>query len=67
MDLLPQNVCRMAELNAQHADLPGDFAELTLVAISERMDILAIATLDSDFDLYRRYRKQPLDRVFRPE
>lgn len=66
-DLLPQDFCRIAELNAQYADLPGDFADLTLVAISERLDISAIATLDSDFDLYRRYRKQPFDRVFLPE
>lgn len=25
-----------------------------------------IATLDSDFDIYRRYRKQPFERVFLP-
>lgn len=54
------------ELNAQYADLPGDFADLCLVAISERLDISAIATLDSDFDVYRRYRKQPRERVFLP-
>ena len=40
------------------ADLPGDFADLALVAISEKLDIPAIATLDRDFDIYRRYRKQ---------
>ncbi|WP_299402137.1 PIN domain-containing protein [Acaryochloris sp. IP29b_bin.148] len=66
-ELLPQDFCRIAELNAQYADLPGDFADLTLVAIAERMDISAIATLDSDFDVYRRYRKQPFARVLRPE
>lgn len=27
----------------------------------------AIATLDSDFDIYRRYRKQPFERIFIPE
>jgi uncharacterized protein len=64
--LLPQDFTRIAELNAQYADLPGDFADLSLIAISERLDISAIATLDSDFDIYRRYRKQPFERVFRP-
>ena len=53
--------------NEQYADLPGDFADLSLVAISERLNIPAIATLDSDFDVYRRYRKQAFERVFRPE
>ncbi len=62
--LLPQDFSRIAELNAQYADLPGDFADLTLIAISERLNIAAIATLDSDFDVYRRYRKQPFERVF---
>ncbi|MBW4632198.1 MAG: PIN domain-containing protein [Iphinoe sp. HA4291-MV1] len=63
--LLPQDFTRIAELNAQYADLPGDFADLSLIAISERLDISAIATLDKDFDIYRRYRRQSFERVFR--
>ncbi|MCY7367538.1 MAG: PIN domain-containing protein [Chamaesiphon sp.] len=65
--LLPQDFTRIAELNAQYADLPGDFADLSLVAISERLNIGTIATLDSDFDIYRRYRKQPFERIFIPK
>jgi uncharacterized protein len=65
--LLTQDFTRIAELNAQYADLPGDFADLSLIAISERLDISVIATLDSDFDIYRRYRKQPFERIFLPE
>lgn len=57
---------RIAELNAKYADLPEDFADLALIAISERLEIEAIATLDGDFDVYRRYRKQPFERMFRP-
>lgn len=64
--LLSTDFERIAELNAQYADLPGDFSDLALVTISERLNIEAIATLDKDFDIYRRYRKQPFDRVFRP-
>jgi predicted nucleic acid-binding protein len=62
--LLPQDFTRVAEQNTQYADLPGDFADLSLIAISERLDIGAIATLDGDFDIYRRYRKQPFERIF---
>lgn len=36
------------------------------VAVSERLNISAIATLDKDFDIYRRYRRQPFLRVFLP-
>ena len=64
--LLPQDFTRIAELNAQYADLPGDFADLSLIAISERLQIAVIATLDKDFDIYRRYRRLPFERVFRP-
>lgn len=64
--LIPQDFTRILELNQQYADLPGDFADLSLVAISERLDIAAIATLDKDFNIYRRYRRQPFDRIFTP-
>lgn len=58
---------RIAELNSQYSDLPADFSDLALVAISERLDISRIATLDKDFDVYRRYRNQPFERVFYPK
>ncbi|MBD0266498.1 MAG: hypothetical protein ICV78_28405 [Tolypothrix sp. Co-bin9] len=62
-----EDFARIAELNAQYASLPGDFADLSLVAVSERLNISAIATLDKDFDIYRRYRRQPFERVFLPQ
>lgn len=65
--LTRQDFTRIAELNARYADLPADFADLSLVAISERLDIAAIVTLDSDFDVYRRYRNQPFERIVLPE
>ncbi|AMW27215.1 type II toxin-antitoxin system VapC family toxin [Arthrospira platensis] len=65
--LLPEDFSRIAELNQQYADLPGDFADLSLIVISERLNIPAIATLDSDFDVYRRYRNQAFERAFIPE
>lgn len=65
-NLGPADFVRIAELNEQYADLPGDFSDLSLVSISERLDIAEIATLDKDFDIYRRYRKQPFNRIFYP-
>lgn len=62
--LLPEDFARIKQLNEQYADLPGDFADLSLITISERLNISAIITLDSDFDIYRRYRKQPFERVY---
>jgi uncharacterized protein len=64
--ILPSDFSRIAELNAQYSDLPADFADLALVTISERLDIPKIATLDKDFNVYRRYRTTPFERVFYP-
>ena len=63
INLLPEDYARVTELNGRYADLPGDFAELTVVCLSERLDIAEILTLDSDFDVYRRFRKQPFCRI----
>ena len=63
IDLLLGDYARVAELNGRYADLPGDFADLSLVTLSERLGIAEILTLDSDFDVYRRFRKEPFIRV----
>jgi predicted nucleic acid-binding protein len=63
INLLPEDYARIAELNQRYADLPGDFADLTLVTLSERLDIAEILSLDSDFDVYRRLRRQSFRRV----
>lgn len=59
---------RIAELFNKYSDLPADFADLSLVVISERLNIPQIVTLDRDFDVYRRFpdRPQPFDRIFYP-
>ncbi len=64
--LITEDFARIKQLNEQYADLPGDFADLSLITISERLNVSAIITLDGDFDIYRRYRKEPFDRVFLP-
>jgi uncharacterized protein len=64
--LQSNDFARIAELNAQYSDLPADFADLALVAISECLNIPSIATLDKDFNVYRRYRNQPFERVLYP-
>ncbi len=62
--LLPSDYQRIKELNTTYQDLPADFTDLSLIFIFERLSIAEIATLDKDFNIYRRYRKQPFDRVF---
>jgi predicted nucleic acid-binding protein len=66
INLLAEDYARIAELNQTYADLPGDFADLTLVTLSERLDVAEILSLDSDFDIYRRFRHEPFRRVSLP-
>jgi len=41
-------ILRIAELFEKYSNLPADFADLSLVTISERCDIPQIVTLDRD-------------------
>ncbi|MCP9929959.1 VapC toxin family PIN domain ribonuclease [Cyanobium sp. AMD-g] len=57
---------RVVERNERYADLPDDFADLTLAALSERLDVAEILSLDSDFDVYRHFSREPFCRVSIP-
>jgi predicted nucleic acid-binding protein len=51
---------RMADLMSRYADRPMDFADASLVAISERLGLDRIVTLDrTDFSIYRRHDRKP--------
>jgi predicted nucleic acid-binding protein len=62
--LIPADFKYIAELNEKYKDLPGDFADLSIVAISERLGIQNVVSLDSDFDVYRQYRKKTFKQLF---
>jgi uncharacterized protein len=55
---------RIAELNLRYKNVPADFADLSLIVVSERMAIIDIASLDADFNIYRRYRTGKFNRIF---
>jgi len=48
----------------KYDDLPADFADASLVAMCERRGIAEVATLDSDFDVYRTADRKHLRNVF---
>jgi predicted nucleic acid-binding protein len=51
--LTKEDFARITELNIQWADQGADFADLSLLAIAERLDIDAIVSTDGEFDIYR--------------
>lgn len=52
-DITPKDLIRIKQLIEKYADLPMDFADACLVCIGEKYNIDEVATIDSDFDIYR--------------
>lgn len=55
---------RILVLLRKYADLPADFADASLVVLCERLETLDVASVDSDFTVYRNYLKKPFNNVF---
>ena len=55
---------RIIEILGKYEDLPADFADASLLALSERLGVDRIATFDSDFDIYRTKSRKRLVNVF---
>jgi predicted nucleic acid-binding protein len=63
--ILIEDLERIISLTRKYADLPMDFTDATLVAIGERLNIQKIASIDSDFTIYRFKQKQIFINVFK--
>ncbi len=48
----------------KYADLPADFADASLVVLCNRLNTLDVASVDSDFTVYRNHSKQPFNNLF---
>lgn len=57
----PDGLLRAAELMSKYRDRPMDFADATLVALAEAMEIRAVFTLDSDFRFYRLHGRRAFE------
>jgi len=53
----PPDYASIVTIMERYADLPCDFADATLIDLSERTGVFAIATVDQrDFSVYRSLR-----------
>lgn len=57
IDLTDDDLDHSIDIMVKYGDLRPDFADATLVAIADRLQINRIATFDRDFDVYR-YRNR---------
>lgn len=59
-----QDLPRIIEIIRKYADLPADFADASLVALCERLNTQMVASVDSDFTIYRTASKQTFRNLF---
>jgi predicted nucleic acid-binding protein len=55
---------RIAALLEKYRDMPADFADASLIALAERMNLSRVASVDSDFAVYRAFGKRALVNAF---
>jgi len=55
---------RITALTSKYSDLPIEFADASVVAVCERLETKLVATLDSDFNVYRFKDQHAFQNVF---
>lgn len=55
---------RIVDLLEKHRDLPADFADVSLVALAERLKLTRVASVDRDFAIYRLPGHRRFENVF---
>lgn len=55
---------RIVTLLQKYRDLPADFADVSLVALADRLKVRRIASVDRDFQIYRLPGKGQFENVF---
>lgn len=63
-DALRDDLPRVVEIMQKYGDLPADLADVSLVALCERRGITTIASIHSDFDVYRLSKGRRFKNVF---
>jgi predicted nucleic acid-binding protein len=58
------SITRIIELSKKYSDVPMDFADATLIVISESENIKEIISIDSDFYIYRNIRNEYLQNIY---
>ena len=65
VSLTKESIIRIINLSEKYSDVPMDFADATLIVISETKNIKDIVSIDTDFYIYRNIRNEYLQNVFK--
>lgn len=55
---------RIIALLEKYRDVPADFADVSLVALAERLNVSRVASVDRDFEIYRLSGKRRFENAF---
>ena len=66
-EIRPKEIIRVIELCKKYQDRPMDFADATLVVTAEQTGLREIISIDSDFDVYRIFKKERIENIFRKQ
>ena len=55
---------RIIALLDKYSDMPADFADASLVAMAERLNLSRVASVDRDFSIYRLAGKRHFENIF---
>ncbi len=64
VNLDSEQVSRLIQLCRKYNDVPMDLADASLIVASEQLKISKIASIDSDFYIYRDIKNQYLTNIF---
>lgn len=64
IEMESHHMSRLIQLSEKFKDVPMDLADATLIVAAETYNIKEIATIDSDFYIYRDIRKRYLKNIF---
>ncbi len=58
------DISRIIDLSEKYSDVPMDFADASLIIVSELENIKEIISIDSDFYIYRNIRNEYVKNIF---
>src|SRR5690554_774894 len=59
-----EDISRIIDLSEKYSDVPMDFADASLIMVSELENFKEIISIDSDFYIYRNIRNEYVKNIF---
>lgn len=65
IDIHLSDLNRIIELSKKYKDIPMDLADASLVVLAEKNRVSNIISIDSDYDIYRIFKKEKFSNLYK--